>query len=93
MSLMTDTPKTVDEFERRILAASTAWTAFVRVSPFDRRRIEATTKEEAVRGGAWLSERTGKRALIYGITPQGRSVMAGSVGPDGVLESAIREPA
>jgi hypothetical protein len=78
--------------ELRIIDGAAYWTAFVRVDPFDRRRVETATQEDAIAAGARLAEETGKRlAMVYAVDSDGRSTLAGTVGRDGCFRSAVTQ--
>lgn len=82
-------PSDLDAFLRQTFERATLFTAFVHVNPWDRRRCEADTFEGAVEQGTALSAETGKSALIYAVSPDGRQVLAGHVSPRGLFTFTI----
>ena len=84
-------PKPLTEteiYEHRVMDNAVAWTAFVQVHPFDRRRREGATLEEALELAKPLLADTGRKIMIYAIDAEGHDCMVGFVDLNGAFKSA-----
>ncbi len=79
----------LDAFEHSVLNSATYWNAFVRVSPFDRRSGGGPSFADAIREGHALMAETKRSVLIYAVTDEGRSIMAGTLRLNGQFVSAV----
>lgn len=80
----------VDEYEAAILAGAAHWTAFLRVGPRERHTLEADSFADVILQGRALAAEQDRRVLIYGVSHEGRSVMVGSIWPNGRFDKAVR---
>lgn len=79
---MAKTPHPVELKEREIIDGATSWSAFVQVAPGDRRKVETSTRAEALEEGRKLATETRKTALVYAINHEGRQALAFTIKPE-----------
>ena len=73
-------------FEKDVLARATLFTAFVQARG-QRIKAERATQDEAIEAAKTLAAEHGKAVLVYGVSPEGRQALAGTVHRDGKFET------